>query len=152
MFYPDSKYRDGTIHVTVDTGHDANHPSPISPDPLMHALGTVMMHCANPDARALPIALVYSFKAGFNKFGEVGSKAAGTKLTQLHDYHVYNPVRADSFTPTKCKMALESLMNIVKKRNGRVCACAVTDNSKEQHQPRYKNRMALHHQLQRTSS
>jgi hypothetical protein len=84
----------------------------------MHALGTAMMHCANPNARTLPFAPVYSIKAGLNKFGEVGSKAAVTKLTQLYDYHIYNPVRADSFTPPECKMALELLMNIVKKCNG----------------------------------
>ncbi len=62
--YPDCKYRDGTIHITVDTGHNTNHPSPINPDPLMHALGTAMMHYANPDTRALAFAQVYSFKVG----------------------------------------------------------------------------------------
>ncbi len=101
--YPDGKYRDGTIHITVDTSHDADHPSPIDPDPLMHALGTAMMHYANPEARALAFAQVYSFKAGLSKLGEVGSKAAVTKLTQLHKYHVYNPVQADSLTRAEQK-------------------------------------------------
>jgi hypothetical protein len=62
--YPDGKYRDGTIHITVGTDHDANHPSLIDSNPLIHALGTAMMHYANPDARALTFAQVYSFKAG----------------------------------------------------------------------------------------
>ena len=102
----------------VGTGHNADHPSPIDPDPLMHVLGTAMMHYTNPDARALTFAQVYSFKTGLKKFGEVGSKAAVTKLTQLHNYQVYNPVWAIPLTPTKSKTALESFMNIIKKRNG----------------------------------
>ncbi len=51
-------------------------------------------------------------------FGEVGSKAAVTELTQLHDYHIYNPVRANSLTPVERNMALELLMNIIEKCNG----------------------------------
>jgi hypothetical protein len=136
--HPDGKYRDGTIHIMVDTGHHANHPSPIDPDPLMHALGTAMMHYVNPDARALVFAQVYSFKAGLKNFGEVGSKAAVTKLTQLHSFHVYNPVRADFLTPAKCKTALEMLMNTGKKGDRLVHARAVADGSKEWHQPGYK--------------
>jgi hypothetical protein len=77
----DGKYRDKTIHITVDTSHNANHLSPVDPDSLMHALRTAMMHYANPDARALAFAQVYSFKAGLKTFGEVGSKTAVTKLT-----------------------------------------------------------------------
>jgi hypothetical protein len=67
--YPDGKYRDSTIHITMDTGHNANYPSPINPDPLMHALGIAMIHYANSDARALTFAQVYSFKAGLKRLG-----------------------------------------------------------------------------------
>jgi hypothetical protein len=136
--YPDGKYRDGTIHIAMGIGHDANHPSPIDPKPLMHILVTDMMHYANPDARALTFAQVYSFKVGLKRFGEVRSKAVVTKLTQLHDYHIYNPVQANSLTPAKQKMVLELLMNIVDKRNGQVRIHAIADGSKEWHQLRYK--------------
>ncbi len=136
--YLDGKYRDGTIHITIDTGHNADHPSSIDPNPLMHALGTAMMHYVNPDARALVFAQVYSFKAGLRMFGEVGSKAAVTELTQLHDYNVCNLFQADSLTPAKGKMALELLMNIVKKCNRQVRTHAIADSSKEQCQPEYK--------------
>ncbi len=136
--YPDGKYRDGAIHIMVGTGHDADRPSPIYPDPLMHTLGTAMMHYANPNARALTFAQVYSFKAGLKKFGEVGSKAAVTELTQLRDYHIYNLVRADSLTPAKQKTSLELLMNIVEKCNGQVCTHTIAEGSKEWRQPGYK--------------
>ncbi len=68
----------------------------------------------------------------------MGSKAAVTKLTQLRNYHVYNPIYADSLTPAKRKMALESLMNIIEKHNGQVCASTDADGSKERHQSGYK--------------
>jgi hypothetical protein len=135
MSYPDGKYRDGTIHITVDTGHDAYHTSLIDPNPLMHALDTAMMHYADPNARALAFAQVYRFKVGLKMFGEVGSKAAVTKLPQLHNYHIYNLVWAHSLTPAACMTVLELLMNIVKKRDQQVRAHAVTAGSKDRHQP-----------------
>ncbi len=61
-----------------------------------------------------------------------------TKLTQLHNYHIYNPVRANSLIPAERKTALELLMNIIKKRDRQVRPCAVANGSKELHQPGYK--------------
>jgi hypothetical protein len=71
-------------------------------------------------------------------FGEVGAKAAVTKLTKLHHFHLYNPVQTNSLTPTKQKTVLELLMNIVKKHDGQVRTSAVADSSKDRRQPRYK--------------
>ncbi len=127
----------GTIHITVDSGHDANHPSPIDPDPLMHVLGIAMLHYTNPKAHTVAFAQSYSLKAGLKKFGKVGKTAAITELIQLHTYETYHPVHAKLLSPAEQKQALSSLMNIVKKHNGRVCAQAVADGSKERTQPGY---------------
>ncbi len=96
----DGQYKDGIIHITVDSGHDANHLSPIDPNPLMHVLGIAMIHYTNPEARAVAFAQLYSFKAGLKKFGKVGKTAAVTKLTQLHTYKTYHPVHAKLFSPS----------------------------------------------------
>jgi hypothetical protein len=136
--YSDSQYKGGTIHITVDSGHDADHPSPIDPDPLMYVLGIAMLHYTNPKARAVAFAQSYSLKAGLKKFGKVGKTAAVTEHTQLHTYETYHPVHAKLLSPAERKQALSSLMNIVEKRDGRVCAQAVTDGSKERTQPGYK--------------
>jgi hypothetical protein len=77
-------------------------------------------------------------KAGLKKFGKVGKTAAVTELTQLHTYETYHPVHTKSLSPAELKQALLSLMNIAEKRNGRVCAQAVADGSKERTQPGYK--------------
>jgi hypothetical protein len=136
--YSDGQYKDGTIHITVDSGHNANYPSPIDPDPLMHALGIAMLHYTNPEARAVAFTQLYSLKADLKKFGKVGKTAAVTKLTQLHTYATYHPVHAKLLSPAERKQALSSLMNIVEKCDGRVRAQAVADGSKERAQPGYK--------------
>jgi hypothetical protein len=89
--------------------------------------------CTTPTLMTEPLHLLRSTASR-----EVGSKAVVTKLTQLHGYQVYSPVRADSLTHAEQMMVLESLMSIIKKHNGRVRAHAVTDGSKERCQPRYK--------------
>jgi hypothetical protein len=92
--YSDGQYKGGTIHITVDSDHDANHPSPIDPDPLMHVLGIAMLHYTNPEARTVAFAQLYSLRAGLQKFGKVGKTAAVNELTQLHTYEAYHPVHA----------------------------------------------------------
>ncbi len=79
--YSDGQYKEGTVHITVDSGHDTDHPSPINPDPLMHFLGIAMLHYTDPDAQAVAFAQSCSFKAGLKKFGDVGETAAMTELT-----------------------------------------------------------------------
>ncbi len=130
--YSDGQYTNGTVHITVDSGHDTNHPSPINPSPLMHVLGTALLHYTNPKARDVAFAQSYSFKAGLMKFGDDGKTAAMTKLTQLHTYETYHLVHANSLSPDKRRHALASLMNIAEKRDGRVQACACANDSKEQ--------------------
>jgi hypothetical protein len=130
--------KNGTVHITVNSEHDTNHPSPIDSDPLMHVLGTTMLHYTNPEARAVAFLQSYSFKAGLKKFDDVGKTAAMMELTKLHTYETYHPAHTNSLSPDEHWQALASLMNIVKKHNGRVWAGACADGSKEQCQPRYK--------------
>ncbi len=79
--YSEGQYKEGTIHITVDSGHDTDHTSPINPNPLMHVLGIAMLHYTNPDARAVAFAQSCSFKAGLKKIGDVGETTAMTELT-----------------------------------------------------------------------
>ncbi len=136
--YSDGQYKDVTIHITVDLGHAANHPSPIDLNPLTHILGIAMLHYTNPEARVVVFAQFFSFKAGLKKFGKVSETAAVTELTQLHTYETYHPVHAKLLSPKEHRQALSSLINIVKKRDGQVHVQAVADGSKERTQPGYK--------------
>jgi hypothetical protein len=42
--YSDGTYKDGTVHVTINAGHDIDHPSPINPDLYIHVLGIALLH------------------------------------------------------------------------------------------------------------
>jgi hypothetical protein len=105
----------------------------------MHVLGTTLIHYANPQAQAVALVQAYSYNAGIKKFCQASKTAAVTKLTQLHhDYQVYNSIKANSLSPTECKTALESLMNIIEKWDGCICTCACANGSKECQEPGYK--------------
>jgi hypothetical protein len=66
--YFDGTYKDGTIHITVDAGHDNDHPSLINPDPYMHVLGIALLHYSNPNvlgaafAQSPTVSKLYSKK------------------------------------------------------------------------------------------
>ena len=111
-----------------------------------------MMHYTNPDARALVFAQVYSFKAGLKKFGEVGSKAAVNKLTQLHDYHVYNPVRVDSLTPAKQKMELKLFIIILRNTTDEYTHAPLLTAAKNGVNPDTRKRTVLLQLSHRTAS
>ncbi len=113
--YSDGQYKECTVHITVDLGHDTDHSSSINPNPLMHVLGIAMLLYTDPDARAVAFAQSCSFKAGLKKIGDVGKTAAMTELTKLHTYKIYHSVNPNSLSPDKRHQALFSLMNIVEK-------------------------------------
>jgi hypothetical protein len=98
-WYSDGTYKVGTVHITVDAGHNIDHPSPIDPDPYMHVLGIALLHYSDPDVLGAAFAQSYSFKAGLKKFGEIGEKDTITKLVQLHNYTTYHPIHAHSLSP-----------------------------------------------------
>jgi hypothetical protein len=47
--YSNGTYKDGIVYITVNTGHDNDHPSPIDPDPYMHILGIALLYYSDPD-------------------------------------------------------------------------------------------------------
>jgi hypothetical protein len=97
--YSNGTYKDGTVHITVNAGHDNDHPSPIDPEPYMHVLGIALLHYSDPNVLGATFVQSHSFKARLKKFGEIGEKAATTELVQLHDYTTYHPVHAHSLSP-----------------------------------------------------
>jgi hypothetical protein len=108
----------------------------------MHVLGIALLHYSDPDVLGAAFAQSYSFRDRLKKFGEIREKATITKLVQLHDYTTYHPVHTHSLSPEECRKALSSLMNIIEKQDGRVCARACADGSKERLEPGYKKQAA----------
>ena len=79
------------------------------------------------------IAMVqtYSLKAGIKEFGDKGVDAAGKEMTQLHERNCFKPVDVSSLSDQEKKRALESLIFLTEKRDGRIKARACANGSKQ---------------------
>jgi hypothetical protein len=64
----------------------------------------------------------YSLKAGMKKFGDRGRNAAIDEMKQLHDRSCFVPIHEEELETLESERALESLIFITEKRDGRVKA------------------------------
>ena len=62
----------------------------------------------------------YSLKKVLNVFGSKGKDAAFSEMTQLDKRVVFEPIRIDELTPKEIKRALEILIFLEEKRDGRI--------------------------------
>ena len=71
----------------------------------------------------------YSLKAGLKKFGNKGSEAATKEMKQLHDRKVFKPIMSSELTSQERRRAMESLIFLTEKRDGRVKARTCANGS-----------------------
>ena len=71
----------------------------------------------------------YSLNKGTKKFGVKGKQAAYKEMRQLHARIVFTPVRVESLTAKERKIAMESLIFLIEKRDGRVKARTCVNGS-----------------------
>ena len=91
-----------------------------------------MVHTATSLAlnhTGLPTKKQYGLKAGLKKFTHHGDAAIMKELTQLHMMDFFSPRDALTLTPDKHWNELASFMFLLKKRSGKVKACACANSS-----------------------
>jgi hypothetical protein len=71
----------------------------------------------------------FSLKKGLQKFGKKGYDAAFGEIEQLHNRAVFQPIYVNKLTQQEKKRAMESLIFLVEKRDGRVKARACANGS-----------------------
>jgi Reverse transcriptase (RNA-dependent DNA polymerase) len=71
----------------------------------------------------------YSLKKGLKEFGDKGYEAALGEMQQLHERAAFKPVSIQEMTPKERKRAMESLIFLVEKKDGRVKARACANGS-----------------------
>ena len=71
----------------------------------------------------------YGLGKGIQKFGMKGKEAAISEMKQLHDRVVFTPIDVSQLTQKEKDEAMESLMFLVEKRDGRVKGRACADGS-----------------------
>jgi hypothetical protein len=67
-------------------------------------------------------AQTFSLTKSIKEFGEQGHKAAYEEMKQLYDQIIFIPICINKLTPVKRKQAIESLIFLTKKKDGRVKA------------------------------
>ena len=79
------------------------------------------------------LAQTYSLRTALKKFKDKGKEATMGEMKQLDDRNVYYPIKVDELTPKERKRAMESLLFVVEKRDGRVKArfCANGSTQRE---------------------
>ncbi|KAG7371066.1 reverse transcriptase RNA-dependent DNA polymerase [Nitzschia inconspicua] len=88
-------------------------------------IATVMCHMndklINPkNVKAQQFVQTYSLMSGIKKFGEKGKEAAIDEVKQLHDRIVFRPIRIEDMTQLEKERAMESLIFLTEKRDGRL--------------------------------
>ena len=90
-----------------------------------HVLGVIMVQ-------------QFSLKSGMAKFGNCAKTAVTKELTQLHDMETYVPMDPDKMTRQQKAEALNSLIFLTKKRDGRIKSRSCADGSTQRRRPGYK--------------
>jgi hypothetical protein len=83
----------------------------------------------NPHKQNCQFIQTYSLSKGLKKFGQRGHDAAFGEMKQLHNRVVFVPTSIDSLTSLERKRAMESLIFLVEKRDGRVKARTCANGS-----------------------
>mgnify|MGYP001790741643 FL=1 len=75
--------------------------------------------------------VTYSLTKGIKKFKKKGYDAAKGEMKQLHDRSCWQPIDVSTMTPTEKAKALESLIFLVEKKDGRIKARHCANGSKQ---------------------
>jgi hypothetical protein len=81
-----------------------------------------MMHSTSNTKKQYAFIETFGLKKGLKHFGKKGYDATFGEVKQLHDRIVFSPVDISKLTQQEKKRAMESLIFLVEKRDGRVKA------------------------------
>ena len=87
-----------------------------------------LMHYHTPENH-VSLVETYNLKQGMKKFGTKGYDAAHKEMKQLHDRICFRPINPNNMTMQERKKALESLLFLTEKRDGRIKARTVANGS-----------------------
>ena len=81
--------------------------------------------------RAQQFVQPYSLKAGLKRFGEKGKISTLNEMKQLDDREVFYPINVNDLTDQERRRAMESLLFLVEKRDGKIKARFVANGSSQ---------------------
>jgi hypothetical protein len=101
---------------------------------LSHQKANVMCHwnnvCKHYNTTTLAMFIqTYSLNKGMKNFGQKGMDAAIKEMKQLHNRTVFEGIKVSHMTPLERKRAMESLLFLIEKRDGRIKARTCANGS-----------------------
>ena len=96
-----------------------------------HAVEFTGVHQSHQGLENMTFIQTYSLQKGLKKFHDKGYDAANGEMTQLHDRKCFVPINIKNLTQVERRRALESLIFLVEKRDGRIKARTCANGSVE---------------------
>ena len=97
----------------------------------VHPENTLDYESAEAEILAQAFVQTYNLTRGIQKFGDKGRQAAIDEMRQLHDRECFIPIDINKLDEKARRTAMESLIFLVEKRDGRIKARNVADGSKQ---------------------
>ena len=93
--------------------------------------GQLLRHKKAHPTKKKCFLVTYSLQKGIKKFQQRGFDAAKGEMQQLHDRNCWEPIHLNSLTPSEREKALESLIFLVEKKDGKIKARHCANGSKQ---------------------
>jgi hypothetical protein len=110
-------------------GHEAIEYDTTTAQVFVQTVHHLQMVMSNKKHKHHAFVETFSLKRGLKTFGEKGRAAAFDEMKQLHDREVFYPVDISKLTQHERRRAMESLIFLVEKRDGRIKARACANGS-----------------------
>ena len=124
--FQDKKY----LHLHVQTTNNTSHYD--TDRALIGAIIIDRLNLMHLTKEELALVQTYTLKKGLKKFKKKGYVAAFGEMKQLHDRVCFRPIDPSTMTKSERKKAMETLIFLTEKRDGRIKARTCANGSVQQ--------------------
>jgi hypothetical protein len=117
------------VHKYVTSHQGQVHLNTQAADSIEYSIETAKVIALTIDAMNHQFAQTYSLTKGIKTFGEKGRQAAHEEMKQLHERIVFKPIKVEELTAVERRRAMESLIFITEKKDGRIKARTCANGS-----------------------
>ena len=116
-------------HLHVQTEDSTIHYDSVRATVAAMAIHKLNLMQAKATKQGVSLVETYSLKKGLKKFGKRAEQSATKEMKQLHDRVCFRPINPSEMTTDERKKAMESLIFLTEKRDGRLKARTVANGS-----------------------
>jgi hypothetical protein len=117
------------VHKYVTSHQGQGHLSTQATHSVEYSIETAKVIAQTINTMNHQFAQTYSLTKSIKTFGKKRCQAAHKEMKQLHNCIVFKPIKVEELNAVKQRQAMESLIFITKKKDGRIKARACTNGS-----------------------